>query len=96
MDHNLPVVFVRQFLTLFVRGVGFVVIMTVVALAAVLRGVWEQSDFVARAWITQLAFSRMDSRFEGSMYWAIRFTACMVMLVCLLLFSRILMWILKW
>ena len=96
MGRNLPVLFVRQFLVLFMRGVGFVVIMTVVALSAVLRGVWEQSDFVARAWITQLVFSRMDSRFEGSMYWAIRATACVVMLGCLLLFSRMLFWIIRW
>jgi len=92
MDRNLPLLLIRNFIPLLIRGIGFTVIMMITALFAILRGVWEQSDFVARVWMSQVALLRMDSRFDSGMYWTVRITVIFLLLVFVEIVARLIWW----
>lgn len=94
MDRNLPRLFFRQFLILFIQAIGFVLIMTVLVIYSVMRGIWEQSDVVADEWMRHLIAYRMDSRFERPLYLIVRVAVLIMMIVWLVAFSQLLEWIL--
>jgi len=92
MARNLPLLLVRNFIPLLIRAIGFIVIMMITAIFAVLRGVWEQSDFIANSWLVQVAHLRLDSRFDSGMYWAVRITVVFLLLVIVEIVARLIWW----
>lgn len=90
MGRNIPLLLIKQFFAFLIRGIGFAAIMLIVTMSGVLRGIWTQSEDVAKVWIKELAFTRIDSRLESPMYWVIRLVALLMMIVCLLILSQLL------
>ncbi len=88
MDRNTP----RQLLTLVLRGIGFAALALVIAMIAVARGVWEESDGVAKAWMRQNDIAGMDGPIEGPMYWSVRIVALLMILASLTVLALVWTW----
>jgi hypothetical protein len=78
------------------KGVWFVLILTITSFAGVIRGVWIESDRLARLWESQLVMGGRTPPPPGylsSIYYVVRMFAFALMIAYLILFSRLVEWI---
>ena len=91
---NILLLLAGRFVLLVGRVISFTVTMLVITIFAILRGLWTQSKFVADAW--RMHFGPWDGHSDGPMFWTIRIIALLLMLVCLIILSEGLTWLVEW
>jgi hypothetical protein len=73
----------KNFLIVLLKGMGFILILSISSFAGILKGIWVESDRLARLWEAQLEGGslRFPPTYGGTMYWIIRIFAFALMCV---------------
>lgn len=73
----------KNFLIVLLKGMGFILILSISSFVGIIKGIWVESDRLARLWEHQLGEGRLlfPPSYGGTMYWMLRIFGFVLMCV---------------
>lgn len=84
----------RGFFWGLIHGIGFIFILSLGAFSGIIKGVWEQSDRMARIWELEWSSIIKETISYSPLFFILRLFAFILMILYLLLLSWGIFWIL--